>query len=249
MVQKLQHNINVWDVQSQTRIAFLEDYSDPIRSIVFSSDRAKIISSCNLANKVWDIYSQSKISSFRNLDNCLSPRAISLDGTKAAGFIYHEHIIIVWDIQTRTQIAEFNHNKDVLLIKFRPDNTKIAVVTSYDYNVDILDIQSQTQVAQLNRDGAVSIIFSPDSEKIMIMYYTGNIGIWNAKTYEQIELLEYVILINYSSLITFSFDTTLMLISLNNDVLIYTAPRYYPSGQRTKAAISGKSTNVQTLKN
>ena len=160
--------IELWEVETVTKVAEFEGHRGRVTSVVFSPDGTLLASgSWSQIIKLWDVAKREEVGTWEVERNNNFVHAISVvfspDGTTlVSGF--QDGTIRLWDVTTRTEVATLEgHTDDVNSVVFSPDGTVLAS-GSRDRVVKLWDIATKYNIATLEEhtNDVTSVAFSPD---------------------------------------------------------------------------------------
>ena len=102
----------VWNPSTGEQLCQLRGHPDPVSSVCFSPDGAKIVSgSWDEKVLIWDAASGEQLCSLK-VDSPVFSVAYSADGTKlTAGLGYPSYSVVVFDTQTNEQICSLRGHR------------------------------------------------------------------------------------------------------------------------------------------
>ena len=221
------------NIENANLFATLTTHSDPVMSIVFSSD-GKTLASGSWDNtiKLWDLETKTVITTLSGHSNNVNSLALSPDGkTLASGSL--DQTIKLWDLETKTIIDTLTgHSNSVISIAFSPDGRTLASGSRFSA-VKLWDLETKTIIDTLNRysNFANSIAFSPDGRTLASgSLLDQTIKLWDLETKTGIATLsghsDSVISIAFSpdgkTLASGSSDDTIKLWDLETKIVITT---------------------------
>ena len=173
--------IELWDVSTQTVRQTLEGHTDNIRSIIISSDGRLLSSSDDGSIRFW--IDGKCLRTIKAHSQPVWTVAMSHDGSLiASGSV--DNTVKLWDSNTGSQIAMFQHQGSVSQVAFSPDGQTLASA-SYDRTVRIWDISSKRQLKTLlHYDWVQSLVFNDNN--LITCSRDRQIRYWNLNT-EQVE--------------------------------------------------------------
>lgn len=172
--------INIWDVETRTKIKKLSGHSSYINSIVFSNDNKYIASGgadervriwnidtgeCKILGKHW--HSVSKVI-FSNDDKYVYSAS-------------YDQSIMVWDVENNTYIRTIYDTSSIHDVKLSNDNKYIIYINKnyliklYDTQIDefVTNFSYQNTMQKLN-----NVVFSHDSKSIILGDKNG-VRVWD----------------------------------------------------------------------
>ena len=233
--------IELWEVETGTKVAEFEGHRGRVTSVVFSPDGTLLASgSWSQIIKLWDVAKREEVGTWEVERNNNFVHAISVvfspDGTTlVSGF--QDGTIRLWDVTTRTEVATLEgHTDDVNSVVFSLDGTVLAS-GSQDRVVKLWDVATRTNIATL--EGHTSWVnaasFSPDGATLASGSQDRVVKLWDVATRTNIATLgEHT---GYVTLVSFSPDGA-TLASGSNDGTV----RLWDVETRNTAILSGHMT-------
>ena len=188
-------SIKLWDVATRTEITTftLSASRSRIMSLAFSPD-GKILAAGitddwtgpNIV-RLWDMATKSQLPPLIGHTHGVQSVAFSPDGKTLASGAF-DSTIGLWDVATKTEIANLPYENTVTSVSFSPDG-KTLVSTAFNNKVAFWDVdkrafkdQFYVRVNDLLRYAS----FTLDGEKIITASQGGDIDLRDANTYERI---------------------------------------------------------------
>ena len=119
--------------------------------------------------------------------------AISSNGVLAAGT--HHAGVVLWEVETGTQIGTLRHSEFVTSVVFSRDGTRLAS-GSWDQVIKVWDVQSRREVGkwEVLRTSDIlsnlSVDFSPDGGRLAAGFQDGTIRLWDVATRREVANLD-----------------------------------------------------------
>ena len=188
-------SIKLWDVATRTEITTftLTAYRGRIMSLAFSPDgkilAAGITDDWTGPNiiRLWDMETKTQLPPLIGHREGVQSVAFSPDGKTLASGAF-DSTIGLWDVATKTEIANLPYENSVTSVSFSPDG-KTLVSTAFNNKVAFWDVEKKTfkdqfevRVNNLLRYAS----FTLDGEKIITASQGGDIDLRDANTYERI---------------------------------------------------------------
>ena len=188
-------SIKLWDVATRTEITTfrLSASRSRIMSLAFSPDgkilAAGITDDWTGPNiiRLWDMETKIRLPSLVGHRGGVQSVAFSPDGKTLASGAF-DNTISLWDVATKTEIANLPYENSVTSVAFSPDG-KTLVSTAFNNKVAFWDVdkrafkdQFYVRVNNLLRYAS----FTLDGEKIVTASQGGDIDLRDANTYERI---------------------------------------------------------------
>ena len=181
--------IELWGVETGTKVATLEGHTGNVKSVSFSSDGTTLVSGSNDGTvRLWDI--QTRNTAILSGHLAFISMAFSLDGTTLAAGARRE--IKLWDVTTRRYIATLEgHTNWVQSVSFSPDGSILAS-GAWDNTVKLWDIATRTNIATLegHTNRITSVSFSPDGAILASGAGDNTVKLWDIATRTNIATLE-----------------------------------------------------------
>jgi WD40 repeat protein len=122
----------------------------------------------------------------------VSGLALSPDGTLVASSS-NEGLVVLWDVASRKQVAHIgNFQLGAHSVGFSPDGRRLAIGKSDKEVVTLLDIATLREVLTLSGQGHdfCDVRFSPDGNRLMAVSDEGNLHLWRAPSFAEIDAIE-----------------------------------------------------------
>ena len=181
-------------------VAELQDHTERVNDIAFSPNSAYLVSAggnndgffpgTDFGIRVWNVGSQTKLSTWEGSQNRVESVAFSPDGAWLASGGW-ERIIMIWDMETGAvgQILE-GHEGNVNALAFSPDGTILASASD-DLTVRLWDVESGQVVATFDHiDRVTSLAFSADGDYLVTGSRDQLVRRWDVGSQELIQTLE-----------------------------------------------------------
>lgn len=190
------HANQILDAEMLKEIKMSTEFTQRIRSLVFSNNGKYLISSSDGKTiRIWELEGMKKYYKINNLES-VSVISYSPDGKYMV--VASNEIIIIWSTEARKVFLRLvGHKHNVNSVSFSPDGKRIVSSALYD---TIIIWDAETGIEQLRikeRTYKVnSVAFSPngkwivaatgeeDADDIFKIFYDYSVLIWNAKTGE-----------------------------------------------------------------
>jgi len=106
----------------------------------------------------------------------------------------NDGLIVLWDTATRKELARLRRGfqEGANSISFSPDGRRLAIGKSDKEVVKVWDLVTQREVLTLPGQGRVFCYtkFSPDGNMILAISDEGNLHLWRAPSFAQIDAIE-----------------------------------------------------------
>ena len=223
--------IELWEVETGTKVTTFEGYRGRVYSVVFSPDGTTLVASGvgDRIIRLWDIATQTTIAELEG-HRGINSVAISSDGTTLVSGS-NDRTIKLWDIATRRNIATLRQANWVTSVVFSPDGAILA--SGVHRTVKLWDVATRHNIATLEGHwGRVNaVVFSPDGT-LLASGASSTVKLWDVATRRNIATLEGHT-DNVES-VSFSFDGT-TLVSGSTDGTV----RLWGIKTRNTAILSG----------
>ncbi len=153
-------HVNLYDMMTRRRIATLSHSSEAV-SVAFSPDGSTLASAArNGKIKLWDIATQTEVTTLEGHKSRVHSIAFSPDGTTLASGSFDDTVKL-WDVATRTEIATLEGQGDIYSVAFSPDGTTLASASGLV--IQLWDVATRTEIATLegHKWRVFSVAFSP----------------------------------------------------------------------------------------
>lgn len=164
--------------QSPHHIATLEEHTDAVRGVSFSSGGLLASGGYDRTVRLWDVAARQNIASFEEHVNMVESLAFSPDGTLASG---SGGWIWLYDTAAKQNNASFKaHTNWVYGLSFSPDGRTLAS-GSGDNTVKLWNVETQQNIDTLPHTGVVfSVVFSHDGAILASGSEDGTVRLWDA---------------------------------------------------------------------
>lgn len=208
--------INVWDLSTGEVVATFEAYSQPVRSLAFSSDGRLLLSASGTRITLWN-WRNGALKEFTGHKTLIWNVAFSADEHCILSTCL-KNIFNIWDIETEEVLASPDgHKKSALAIAASGDGKYLAS-GSLDRNIVIWDYKSREALTTISAHGGniYSLCFSPDSRNLVSASLDKTAKIWTVPDGKIVRILtghaHAVMQANYSPggtyIVTASWDRT-----------------------------------------
>jgi WD40 repeat protein len=169
----------------------LTGHSGPVRSVAFSRDGSRIVtSSSDRTARIWDAATAKEIAVLRGHDGTVRSAAFSPDRSRIVTASL-DTTARIWDAASGKQIAVLRgHDGSVYSAAFSPDGSRI-VTASRDGTARIWDAATAKESAVLrgHNTDVLSAAFSPDGLRIITASRDLSPRLWDAATAKEIARL------------------------------------------------------------
>jgi WD40 repeat protein len=199
----------------------LRGHASEVRSVVFSADGSRLVSSDIAGARVWDVTTGREILSLPSTAYVFCA-TFSPDGKRVATG-HGEGSVVLWDASSGVKLQTLSgHKTCVWAIAFSPDGSRIASSERdepglvKDCEVFVWDAATGQRLLALqgHRAGIGSVSFSPDGQRLVTAATEGTVRIWEARTGK--ELLAIGVPRSYSQNAVFSPDGASVCIGLGD---------------------------------
>ena len=159
-------------------------HEDWVRSVAFSSDGIRIVSSSqDQSVRVWDASTGAELTTLNGHTSWVNSVAFSGDGTHIVSGS-QDQSVRVWDASTGAELTTLNgHTSGVNSVAFSSDGTRIGS-GSGDQSVRVWDASAGAELTTLNGHTAsvTSVAFSSDGTRIVSSSFDQSVRVWDAST-------------------------------------------------------------------
>lgn len=156
-----------------------------IKSVAFSPDGARLVSSCGSTVLVWDVYGNNPLACVHMVhSDPVNSAQFSPDGTLIVSSS-NDGTIQIWDAHTGIPIAATSKGDSgaVTSVAFSPDSS--CIVCSAKSMIWVVDASDATVLASIGpfqaNDSISQVAFSPDGTCIVSVSQNHIITVWNAR--------------------------------------------------------------------
>jgi len=182
--------IVVFDAKTGKKLKVLEGHEEWGRSVAWSSDGKKIASGASDKTvRIWDAKTGDELKVLRGHMEEVNSVAWSSDGKKVASAGSVDHTVRIWDLETgRDRVL----GGDMYFVSAVAWISRKKVVSgSWDRAVRIWDLETGgCNVSEKYKRSIRAIACSPDGRKIVIGFFEGAVMICDAKTGQNLQVLE-----------------------------------------------------------
>lgn len=187
------NTICIWRVETRARIAYLTGHSSAVQSVVFSPDGLRVASgSRDRTIRVWDIASaQTFVGPFQGHKAWVQSVSYSPDGLQVVSGA-QDGTIRVWDAATGANMWAVEIPFKVWSVAYSSDCERI-VTGCDDGSVHVLNASSGNIVLGPltgHTFAVLAVAFSPDNTTIASGSYDKTVGVWDADTGGQLDVLK-----------------------------------------------------------
>jgi WD40 repeat protein len=179
----------LWDVETGNGLKTFKGHTNHIKSVAFSPDGQRILTSSNEAAVLWDAQTGKEARRFKTHIQSMWAVAFSPDGKRILTGS-SEGAVVLWDAETGKEANRFNgHTGLVSAAKFSTDGRRI-LTGSWDRTAVLWDADTGKEIRRFKKQATFvnSVAFSPDGKRIL----TGSEAtvLWDAETGEEIKRIE-----------------------------------------------------------
>ena len=187
--------VELWEVETGTKVAMFEGHSDRVTSVVFSPDGTRLASgSKGQVIKLWNVAKREVVGTWKvaevNSSFYSNSVVFSPDGTTlVSGF--QDGTVRLWDVATQTTIATLEgHIGGVVSVSFSPDGTMLA--SGSKDQVRLWDVATRHTIATFggHRSWISSVSFSPMGTILASGSRDHTVKLWDVATRRTIATLE-----------------------------------------------------------
>ena len=166
----------------------LEEHTDRVVSVAFSSDRKTLASgSWDNAVKLWDATTKENIDTFKHT-RLVKSVAFSPNGRILASG-GDDGIVTLWDVTTREEITTLKHGDFINSLSFSRNGTMLASGGD-DWTIKLWNMATKKNIATLRHGYYVqSVSFSPDGTMLVSCAWDGTIKLWDVQAETEIETI------------------------------------------------------------
>ena len=189
-----------------------------VRSVSFSPDESKILTSENTTAKLWDVSTGNLIHTFQ-LNEFVNSISFSPDGNQVLTGL-DEGAAKLWDTSTGVLLHTFQHAQQVTATTFSPDSRQI-LTASRDCTAKLWDVGTRNLIRTFQHSNLItSVSFSPDGNQILTGSWDTTAKLWNAHTGNLINTFQHD---GWVSELSFSPDGRKILTSSDNITKLWDA--------------------------
>ncbi|MBK8278480.1 MAG: hypothetical protein IPK92_22370 [Nitrospira sp.] len=183
----------VWDVATGKELARFV-HEEPIESVSITADGAKVVTaSDDKTARVWDVATGKELARFAH-KNFIRSATITADGSKVVTTspqrlpthtadpfrTVESAAVLVWNIATGKELAEFTHKGTLRSANVTTDGTRI-VTTSHDNSARIWDVATGMKLARFAHESSIqSATISADNAKVVTSSEDNSARVWDA---------------------------------------------------------------------
>lgn len=178
----------LWDVDTGKQIQIFDAHTRGIDSVAISPDgKYALTGSSDRTARLWDITNGQEVFVFREHASGVTAVAFSPDGKLAA--TASQHSVFFRDVASGALVNRYDGNNrlSITSLAFSPDGSRVVVGTG-DGTLTLFYASNGNPIREMAAGaGAVrSVRFSPNGRWLMGAGADGSVGIWDAKTTDQL---------------------------------------------------------------
>jgi WD40 repeat protein/tRNA A-37 threonylcarbamoyl transferase component Bud32 len=173
--------LKVWDAETGQEILSFQGHTTAVKSVTFSPDGKRILSSGDDTLKVWDVETGQEVRSLKGHTGPVYSVAFSLNGKRIVSGS-QDRTLKVWDAETGQEVHSLKgHTDNVTGVAFSPDGKRI-VSSSQDQTLKVWDADKGLEVLSLkgHTGGVTGVVFSPDGKRILSGSGDKTLKVWDA---------------------------------------------------------------------
>ncbi|MCB9457089.1 MAG: protein kinase [Anaerolineaceae bacterium] len=185
------NTIRLWDAQSGSILATLEDHAAQVTSVAFSPDGVLLASSSGDGSvRVWDVATHlPALEPLLGHQDVIWQVVFSSDGKRLAS-ASDDGTVILWDVQTGKPIGEplIGSGAGLVTVAFSPDDRLVAAggrdgaVMLWDMSVTPPTVQALTA----HTDVVTQVVFGPDGTLLASGSRDGSVILWDIATQQSV---------------------------------------------------------------
>ena len=175
--------LELWDVKTLTRLAFLEGHSGIIQSVAFSPDSQWLLSGgddCTV--RLWDLSTHCEMRQFDGHHRTVWSVAFSPDGQRIASASW-DQTVRLWHLATGKSIYFQGHTDHVWYVTFSPDGSLLATA-GQDQTIRLWNSQTGQPIRTLlgHQASVSAIAFNPDGKTLLSGSADSAQKVWDVTT-------------------------------------------------------------------
>lgn len=190
------NSIRIWNSDTGGEIVKLIGHTDGVNTAVFSPDGKKIVSSSDDNSiRIWDSENGSEIRCLLGHKDVVWAACFSPDGKRIASSSKDETIRI-WDVENGFVLHVIDKIYPGHTICFSPDGKLVLSVNAYKVCVWNAENGEEVRVSKQllgvieDKDAVCSVDYCPDGKRILYSTYSGNVGVLDAETMEELYVFD-----------------------------------------------------------
>ena len=175
------NKIKLWQTEPGAHLFTLEDHISPVTVYAFSPDSKLFVSGAQDSTTIlWEVKTGKRLANLMGYTKkSIRAFAFSADGKTLASASGNQ--ILLWDVNTREQINNFDAVTDIEALAFSPDGKTLASGDE-DGRIQVWNLvpHPQIQTTFSGHQGSVHVLmFSPDGKTLASGSADGTILVWN----------------------------------------------------------------------
>ena len=184
--------IQLWDAHTGEYKKILTGHTDPVETIVLSSD-GNILASGSWDNtiRLWDAHTGEHMKTLTGHTDSVETIALSPDDKTLASGSMENSTVRLWDVDTgKTKMILTGHTDPVDAVVFSPDGKTLAS-GSMDNTVRLWDVDTgkTKMILTGHTDWVEAVAFSPDGKALASGCFDSTINLWDVDTGEKMKTL------------------------------------------------------------
>jgi WD40 repeat protein len=175
--------LELWDIQTNTHLAFLQGHTGIVQSVTFSPDNKQLISGGgDFAVRLWDLSTYSEMRQFDGHHQTIWSVAFSPDAQSVASASW-DGTVRLWHLATGASICFEGHTDHVWSVAFSPDGLVLATA-GQDQTIRLWNVLTEQPIRTLlgHRACVSAIAFSPNGKTLLSCSTDGSQKLWDVTT-------------------------------------------------------------------